>query len=108
MRDRDFDGEWLDKSTAEKIEKDSTGHIIITKIYADCFFASPVIPSPYELKLNGRLSDEYCVGDHVICRVENYCADSETERHEADFLSVEPSDWAPDPYVAFVSKTFVY
>lgn len=108
LRDRDFDGEWLDKSTAEKIEKDSTGHIIITKIYADCFFASPVIPSPCELKLNGRLSDEYCVGDHVICKVENYCADSETERHEADVLSVEPSDWAPDPYVAFVSKTFVY
>lgn len=108
LRDRDFDGEWLDKSTAEKIEKDSTGHVIITRIYADCFFASPVIPSPYELKLNGRLSDEYCVGDHVICKVENYCADSEAEHHEADVLSVEPSDWTPDPYVAFVSKTFVY
>lgn len=63
---------------------------------------------PYELKLNGRLSDEYCVGDHVICKVENYCADSETEHHEADVLSVEPSDWVPDPHVAFVSKTFVY
>ena len=108
LRDRDFDGEWLDKSTAEKIEKDSTGHVIITKIYADCFFASPVIPSPYELKLNGRLSDEYCVGDHVLCRVENYCADSEAEHHEADVLSVEPSDWAPDPYVAYKPVVYLY
>lgn len=108
LRDRDFDGEWLDKSTAEKIEKDSTGHVIITRIYADCFFASPVIPSPYELKLNGRLSDEYCVGDHVLCKVENYCADSEPERHEADVLSVEPSDWAPDPYVAYKPVVYLY
>lgn len=40
--------------------------------------------------------------------MENYCADSEAERHEADVLSVEPSDWVPDPYVAYKPVVYLY
>ena len=40
--------------------------------------------------------------------MENYCADSEAEHHEADVLSVEPSDWAPDPYVAYKPVVYLY
>lgn len=40
--------------------------------------------------------------------MENYCADSEAEHHEADVLSVEPSDWVPDPYVAYKPVVYLY
>ena len=58
----EYTEQWLDKSTAEKYDNNIFDHIKITKIYSNCFFARTVIPMPYEIKLNGTLSDEWCVG----------------------------------------------
>lgn len=63
--------QWLDKNKAEKVDYNFFDHIKITKIYSNCFFASPVIPMPYEIKLNGKLSEEWCVGDQITCTYEN-------------------------------------
>ena len=100
--------EWIDKSTVEKSYYDTSDHFVITEIFSDCFFARPVVPLPYEIKLNGKLSDEWCVGDQVFCTYENYYYDFEKNRAECDFLTVEPSDWQADPDVCYKPVIYLY
>lgn len=38
LRHQEYTGQWLDKETAEKHDNDLFGHIVITEIYANCFF----------------------------------------------------------------------
>lgn len=100
--------EWLDKETAEKYDTNIFDHIVITEIYSNCFFAETVIPMPYKIKLNGTLSDEWCVGDQVTCTYENTYYDSENNRVEVDFLTIEPSNWEPEPGVAYKPVIYLY
>ena len=100
--------QWLDKNKAEKVDYNFFDHIKITKIYSNCFFASPVIPMPYEIKLNGTLSDEWCVGDQVTATYSNVYYDQENQRVECDFTSVEASDWQPDPNAAYKPVIYLY
>ncbi len=99
---------WLDKSTAEQPDYPLFEHIIITKIYADCFFAEYTFPSPTEIKINGVLSDEWCVGDQVACTYENAYYDPNTNRIEADLLSIEASDWQPEPGMDYKPVIYLY
>lgn len=108
LRHMEYTGQWIDQTTAEKCENDIFAHIQITKIYSDCFFARTVIPMPYEIKLNGTLSDEWCVGDQVICTYENTYYDGENNRVEADMLTVAASDWQPDPDVCYKPVLYLY
>ncbi len=97
-REQAYGGQWLDKSTAEDYDSklfDFTD-LQITKIYTDCFFASP-LPIGQAIKFNGTLSDEWCVGDRIVCTYENACYDPGTWRREADLLTIEASDWEPEP-----------
>lgn len=100
--------QWLDKSTAEKYDHNIFDHIKITKIYSNCFFARTVIPMPYEIKLNGTLSDEWCVGDQITATYSNVYYDQENQRVECDFTSVEASDWQPDPNAAYKPVIYLY
>lgn len=86
---QDLPEEWLNKETAEKCGNDFFGNIVITEIHSDCFYATTVFPTPYEIKLNGVLSEDWCVGDKVICTYENTYYDRQSQRVEADFLTVE-------------------
>lgn len=96
LRNTEFTGQWLDKSAATKCEDGIFHNIIITRIYADCFFAKPSISAPYRYKFNGKLSDEWCVGDYIDCRYQNSYADYEAKRVESDMLSVsEGTEYAP-------------
>lgn len=108
LRHMEFDGMWLDKTTAKKYEHSPFGDIYITRIFKDCFFARPVIPMPDEIKLNGTLSDEWCVGDKVICTYENTYYDEESNRFEADMLSIEESDFELEPGVAYKPVIYLY
>lgn len=72
------------------------------------FFAAPVIPLPYEIKINGKLSDDWCVGDRIFCTYENYYYDYEKNRAECDLLTVEASDWEPDPDVCYKPVIYLY
>ncbi len=106
LRHRAYTGKWLDKETAEKCDYDPFDHIVITEIYADCFFATPAIPMPWTIKLNGQLGEDWCVGDQVKCTYKNvYCEDF---KYEADFITVEPSDWEPEPGVAYKPVIYLY
>jgi len=107
-RGTEYTDEWLDKTTAEKYDNNIFNDIIITDIYSNCFFAQTVIPMPYQIKLNGTLSNDWCVGDQVICTYENIYYDQENQRVEVDFLTVEPSDWEPDPDVCYKPIIYLY
>ena len=105
-RNKAFTEEWLDKETAEKCDYEPFDHIIITEIYANCFFATPAIPSPWAIKLNGQLSEDWCVGDQVICTYDNVYRDN--TKFEVDFVTVEPSDWQPEPGMAYKPVIYLY
>ena len=108
LRHMECTEQWLDKNKAEKVDYNFFDHIKITKIYSNCFFASPVIPMPYEIKLNGKLSEEWCVGDQITCTYENTYYDQKNERVEADMLTVQASDWQPEPNVAYKPVIYLY
>ncbi len=108
LRDIEYTETWLDKNTAEKYDDNVFDHIKITKIYSNCFFARTVVPTPSEIKLNGKLSDEWCVGDQVQCEYKNTYYDDKTHRIEADMISIEHSDWQPDPYAAYKPVIYLY
>ncbi len=108
LRHKEFTEQWLDKETAEKYDNNIFDHIVITEIYSNCFFARTVLPMSYEIKLNGTLSDDWCVGDQIICTYENTYYDHENHRAEVDFLTVEASDWQPDPNAAYKPVIYLY
>jgi len=99
---------WLDKETAEKYDTNIFSDIIITEIYSNCFFARPVILMPYTIKLNGTLSEDWCVGDQIKCTYTNTYYDRENHRVECDFTAVEASDWEPEPGVAYKPVIYLY
>lgn len=108
LRYLEFTEQWLDKATAAKYENDIFADIIITKIYSNCFFARTVIPFPYEIKLNGPLSDEWCVGDQVICTYENTYYDEENNRVEADMLTIKESTFEIEPGLNYKPVIYLY
>ena len=108
LRHLEYTEQWIDKDTAERTSDDIFSDIVITKIYSNCFFATPAIPMPWQIKLNGSLSDEWCVGDQIICTYENTYFDYEISRGEADMLTVAASDWEPEPGVAYKPVIYLY
>ncbi len=108
LRHLEYNEPWIDKEKAEAYDTKIFDHIRITKIYSNCFFARTVIPMPYEIKMNGSLSEEWCVGDQISCTYENTYYDDKNQRVEADMLTVEASDWEPDPNVAYKPVIYLY
>lgn len=108
LRHIPFTEQWLDKETAEKYGNNIFDHIVITEIYQNCFFATTVVPMPYTIKLNGRLSEDWCVGDQVSCTYENTFYDAENNRVEADMLTISASDWQPDPNACYKPVLYLY
>ncbi len=108
LRNIEYTGQWLDKENAVEYSDDVFSDIIITEIYSDCFFAMPVIPMPYMIKLNGTLSDEWCVGDQIITKHENVYYDQSNHRIEADLLTVEVSDFEIDPEACYKPVIYLY
>ncbi len=107
LRHKAYSGSWLDKEKAEKHEY-VFEHLKIIEIYADCFFAVPAIPMPYTIKINGQLSEDWCVGDQVICAYENTYYDDTHQRIEADMLTIEASDGESDLAVARKPVIYLY
>ena len=104
----EYNDVWLDKETAEQPEYSLFGDIIITEIYSNCFFARTAVPMPYQIKLNGVLSDEWCVGDQVVCTYENAYFDRQTQRIEVDFLTVEGGEWEAEAGVYYKPVIYLY
>ena len=103
-----FTEEWVDKETAEKYDNNLFDHIIITRIYENCFFAVTVIPMPNEIKLNGKLGEDWCVGDQVECTYENTYYDPVNYKIECDMLTIKESSWQPDPNACYKPVIYLY
>ena len=107
LRFLEYTDQWLDKKTAEK-SGDSSSDMRITKIYSNCFFATNVIPLPYEMKINGTLSEDWCVGDQVLCAFKNVYYDYDNGRMEADMVSIAESDFELDPNACYKPVIYLY
>lgn len=108
LRPLEYTEQFMDKAMAEKYNDDLLSDIVITKIYSNCFFATRVIPSPIEVKINGALSEDWCVGDQVYVTCENTYYDAVNHRIEADLLTVTESDFELQPNVAYKPVIYLY
>lgn len=108
LRHLDYAEEWLDESTAEASEDDYLPDGVITEIYKNCFFMTPVFPSPYTIKINGLLPEKFCVGDQILCTGENVFSDIEAGRMEADLISVDESDFQLEPDKCYKPVIYLY
>lgn len=108
LRHREYTGQWLDKETAKGPDYAPVSDIIITRIYSNCFFARAVIPMPYEIKVNGHLSEEWCVGDQVSCTYENTYYDDQNGKIETDLLTIDVSDFELEEGVCYKPVIYLY
>jgi hypothetical protein len=106
LRHIKYTGQWLDQDTAALI--DSYGQdVVITEIYSDCFFATPVIPMPGPIKINGTLPNGWCVGDQVFVTFKEYYRD-ENYRYEGTLRNISVSDFVLDPFACYKPVIYLY
>lgn len=106
LRHMEYTGQWLDPETTEQHEGYAQD-LVISEIYSNCFFATPVIPAPGPIKINGTLSDEWCVGDQVLVTFKNYYHDQDY-RYEGDLDSISVSDFELDPNACYKPVIYLY
>ena len=105
LRHVEYTGKWLDQETAKPIEaynRDMT----ITQIYSNCFFAEEIGPHLAEFKINGTLSDEWCVDDDVNVSFKNLFKD-ENGRIEGDMSGITQRESRPGGGLTF-DKPVIY
>lgn len=103
----EYTGEYLDKSKAQTYEENVFGDVIITEIYSNCFFATPVVPMPYTIKFNGKLPDGFCVGDQVeVTHSTAYY--NGFDKIEADMISVREGEFVLDPNMCYKPVIYLY
>ncbi len=108
LRDVEYIDVWVDKGDCDNETEDGSYDVIIKSIYKDCFFAESVIPLRYEMKFNCTLSDEWCVGDQVLCEFENAYFDDENNRMEAYGVTVKESTFEMQEGVAYKPVIYLY
>lgn len=106
-RKEKFDGEWIDADNSEPFESEPAD-LVITKIYADCFFADTVIPSPYMFKLDYVLPDEYCVGDHISVMFADMIREKDGFRIDGKVGGLTRSDFQLEPGVEYKPVIYLY
>lgn len=108
-RHLEYTDEWMGKNDSTRMDRDNIiRDIIITEIYSNCFFAQNVVPMPYQIKVNGALPADWCVGDQVSITYENTYYDSETHKIEVDMLTVSESDFEIDPNADYKPVIYLY
>ena len=107
LRHLTFTDPWLNEDSVQSVSGMHSSDMIITKIYSNCFFAEPVLTlGDRTAKINGALSEKWCVGDQVLVKYENYrTADG---KMEADLISVRESDFERDPAAAYKPVIYLY
>lgn len=108
LRNIPYTDQWLDKEKAVRQDSPFVTDMVISYIYENCFMASNVVPLPYVIKINGHLSDEWCVGDQVYVTQENIWYEEETYRYEADLVSITASDFQVQEGVCYKPVIYLY
>lgn len=105
----DIEEPWVNKETAKKMDSlPFTSDIVITEIYEDCFYAHTLIPFPYNIKINGSIGEDWCVGDQVVCTCENIWYDEKTWNLEADLLTIEVGTFELEDGVCYKPVIYLY
>lgn len=107
-RNIEYTEEWIDKENAEKNEKAYNQDLVITEIYKNCFFAQYVIPVPYEFKINGNISEDWCEGDKVLVTYNNQYISEENKRIEGDLQNIEISNFEVNDMVCYKPVIYLY
>ena len=107
MRNYEYPGIWVPDTLLTEYDK-TEEELVITRICANCFFARSVMPPGTEMKINGKLSDEWCVEDQVHVTFDNYRYDGDNNRAEADLLTIETSDFVPGLYECAKPVIYLY
>ena len=81
---------------------------VILEIHPDYFLATPVIPLPVFIRINGSITDHWCVGDHVYCVCNNVWVEDNSDHYEGDLVSITESTFVPDPDVAYKPVIYLY
>lgn len=81
---------------------------MILELHPDYFIASPVVPLPVIIKVNGILTEHWCVGDHVYVVCENVWYEDHSYHYEGDLVSIRESTFVPDPDVAYKPVIYLY
>ncbi len=102
-----YSGEWLNKEATKKYTTKQSTDLVITEIYADCFFANYVIPTPRNVKVNGAIADKWCIGDQVLVTYDEWYTD-DGQRMECNLIKIEESDFVADPNVAYKPVIYLY
>lgn len=99
LRRIEYTGEWMEKTEEQKrkeeevLYEDGIGRygFDISEIYANCFFAEFGLggDNTLKVKVNGKLSNDYCVGDHIGCEISNVYIDEELGVMEGDLETAE-------------------
>ncbi len=101
---------WLDKEKATKSDYNFEEDLEILEIHEDYFIAEPIAALPYVIRINGSISDHWCVGDHVFVACNNmyYDHDFFPHRYEGDLITIAVSTFVPDPDVAYKPVIYLY
>lgn len=108
LRHLEYTEQWIEKTDATKYDSEPFHDVIITRIYSNCFFATTVIPMPYEIKVNCQLGDSYCVGDQIYLTYENTYYDKDNNRFEVDMLAITESTFQLDPNACYKPVIYLY
>jgi hypothetical protein len=101
-----YTGTWIKKDKAEKVGNDLFSEIQIIEIHEDYFIAYAVGEVQYVIKLNGKLSDEFCVNDYATCTYKNAYCNKYARKIEADLVSIESNESSDE--LIYVAKPVIY
>ncbi len=104
----EYNEAWLSKSEAFFSEEKETEDLIINEIYADCFIAQNVYPTPWHYKINGDVTEVWCVGDQVSVTIDNVYTNRDNFKIEADLIDIGKSDLELEDDVAYKPVIYLY
>ncbi len=96
-----YAGEWLDRDSAAFSEEIGMESVSLTEVYADCFFGKTYGSAPWTVKVNGKLTGEWHVGEEILLTYKNAYTDEAGKRMECELITAEgaPVDAKPVIYL---------
>ena len=102
-----YEGAWLEGVETSTLSGHFSMDLVITELSTDCFLAETVIALPYhQATSNGKLPENWCVGDQVLVEYENYTVGD--GKMEADLLSVQESTFQVEPGMCYKPVIYLY
>lgn len=91
-KDTEYTGDWNVGEDAEEEGVTVLEDVTITDIYKDCFFAETIYPPYTTVKINGTLSEEWCLGDTVVCTLDDCISSVESGMAEGTLLGITEAE----------------